>query len=135
MTTGDTPRRRDNAFTLVRRLVTGGIDLAKLNIRQGREEIAYNLGQLRGGIVLLAIAAGLVLTFLIAFVAFVMAVLVVIGLWWVALIVLLVLLLLAGFIAWRGIGRVRSTNFTPEETIATVKEEIEWAKSRLLRRG
>jgi len=135
MTTGDTPRRRDNAFTLVRRLVTGGIDLAKLNIRQGREEIANNLGQLRGGIVLLAIAAGLVLTFLIAFVAFVMAVLVVIGLWWVALIVLLVLPLLAGFIAWRGIGRVRSTNFTPEETIATVKEEIEWAKSRLLRRG
>ncbi|MEP7082610.1 MAG: phage holin family protein [Chloroflexota bacterium] len=135
MTTGDTPRRRENAFTLVRRLVTGGIDLAKLNIRQGREEIAHNLGQLRGGIVLLAIAAGLVLTFLIALVAFIMAVLVVIGLWWVALILLVVLLLLAGLIAWQGIGRVRSTSFTPEETIATVKEEIEWAKNRLLRRG
>jgi len=135
MTTTGTPRRRDNAFTLVRRLVTGGIDLAKLNIRQGREEIAQNLGQLRGGIVLLAIAAGLVFTFLIALVAFIMAVLVVIGLWWVALILLVVLLLLAGLLAWQGIGRVRSTNFTPDETIATVKEEIEWAKNRLLRRG
>ena len=135
MTTGDTPRRRENAFTLVRRLVTGGIDLAKLNIRQGREEIVQNLGQLRGGIVLLAIAAGLVVAFLIALVAFIMAVLVVIGLWWVALIVLLVLLLVAGLLAWQGIGRVRSTNFTPDETIATVKEEIEWAKNRLLRRG
>ena len=135
MTTGDTPRRRANAFTLVRRLVTGGIDLAKLNVRQGREEVAHNLGQMRGGIVLLAIAAGLVLTFLIALVAFIMAVLVVIGLWWVALIVLLVLLLVAGLLAWQGIGRVRSTNFTPDETIATVKEEIEWAKNRLLRRG
>lgn len=135
MTTGDTPRRRENAFTLVRRLVAGGIDLAKLNVRQGREEIAHNLGQLRGGIVLLAIAAGLVLTFLIALVAFIMAVLVVIGLWWVALILLLVLLLIAGLLAWQGIGRVRRTNFTPDETIATIKEEIEWAKNRLLRRG
>lgn len=135
MSTVDTPRRRENALTLVRRLVTGGIDLAKLNVRQGREEIGRNLGQLRGGIVLLAIAAGLALVFLIALVAFIMAVLVVIGLWWVALIVLLVLLVLMGFLAWRGIARVTSTKFTPDETIASVKEEIEWAKNRLLRRG
>lgn len=135
MTTGDTPRRRENAFTLVRRLVTGGIDLAKLNVRQGREEISHNLGQLRGGIVLLGIAAALAITFLIALVAFIMALLVVAGLWWVALIVLVVLVLLAGLIAWQGIGRVTSTKFTPDETIASVKEEIEWAKNRLLRRG
>jgi hypothetical protein len=135
MTTGDTPRRRENAFTLVRRLVTGGIDLAKLNVRQGREEIARNLGQLRGGIVLLGIAAGLALAFLIGLVAFIMAVLVVTGLWWVAVIVLVVLLLLAGLLAWQGIRRVTSTKFTPDETIASVKEEIEWAKNRLLRRG
>jgi hypothetical protein len=134
MTTGDTPRRRENAFTLVKRLVTGGIDLAKLNIRQGREEIAQSLGQLRGGIVLLAIAAGLVFTFLIALIAFVMAVLVAIGLWWVAVIVLVVLLAVAGLLAWSGVRRVTSTKFTPEETIASVKEEIEWAKNRLLRR-
>ncbi len=135
MTTRDTPRRRENAFTLVRRLVGGGIELAKLNVRQGREEISANLGHLRGGIVLLAIAAALALVFLIALVAFVMAVLVVIGLWWVALLILVLLVVAAGFIAWRGIGRVTSTNFTPDETIATVKEEIEWAKNRLLRRG
>lgn len=135
MTPGVTPRRRANAFTLVKRLVTGGIDLAKLNVRQAREEMGRNLGHLRGGVVLLAIAAALALTFLIALVAFIMAVLVVIGLWWVGLIVLLVLVLAAGLIAWRGIGRVTSTKFTPEETIASVKEEIEWAKNRLLRRG
>ena len=134
MTTGDTPRRHENAFTLVRRLVTGGIDLARLNIRQGREEMAQNLGQLRGGIVLVGIAAALAITFLIALVAFIMAVLVVAGLWWVGLIVLLVLLLLAGLLAWEGIRRVTSTKFTPEETIASVKEEIEWAKNRLLKR-
>ena len=135
MITGETPRRRQNAFTLVRRLVGGGIELAKLNVRHGREEITANLGQLRGGIVLLAIAAALGLVFVISLMAFVISVLVVVGLWWVALLLVLLLLALAGFLAWRGIGRVTSTSFTPEQTIATVKEEIEWAKSRLLRRG
>lgn len=135
MITGETPRRRENAFTLVRRLIGGGIELAKLNVRHGREEMAANLAQLRGGIVLLAIAAALGLAFLISLLAFVVAVLVVIGLWWVALLFVLLLLALAAFLAWRGIGRVTSTSFTPEQTIATVKEEIEWAKSRLLRRG
>jgi uncharacterized membrane protein len=132
--TGERPRR-ENAFTLVKRLVGGGVELVKLNVRQGREEMAANLGHLRGGIVLLAIAAALGLTFLIALVAFIIAVLVVIGLWWVALLLLLLLVAATGFLAWRGIGRVTSTSFTPEQTIASVKEEIEWAKSRLLRRG
>ena len=132
MTTGNS--RRENAFTLVKRLVTGGVSLAKLEVRRGREEMARNLGQLKGGIVLLAIAAALGLVFLIALVAFIMAVLVVIGLWWVALIVLVLLLIAIGLLAWNGIKRVTSTKYTPEETIAAVKEDVAWAKNRLLRR-
>lgn len=135
MTTGDAPRRRENPFTLVKRLVSGGVSLAKLEIQRGKQEMASNLGQLRGGVVLLAIAAGVALAFLIGLVAFVIAVLVVIGLWWVALIVVVVLAAVAGLLAWRGIKQVTSTKFTPEETIAAVKEDIEWAKTRLLRRG
>ncbi|MEO7295975.1 MAG: phage holin family protein [Candidatus Limnocylindria bacterium] len=134
MTTGNSHRRRESAFTLVKRLVTGGVTLAKLEVRRGREEITRNLGQLKGGIVLLAIAAALGLVFLIAFVAFIVAVLVVIGLWWVALIVLVLLLLGIGLLAWNGIKRVTSTKYTPEETIAAVKEDVAWAKNRLLRR-
>ena len=132
MTKGNS--RRENAFTLVKRLVTGGVSLAKLEVRRGREEMARNLGQLKGGIVLLAIAAALGLVFLIALVAFIMAVLVVIGLWWVALIVLVLLLIAIGLLAWNGIKRVTSTKYTPEETIAAVKEDVAWAKNRLLRR-
>ena len=135
MSTGDTSRRRENAFTLVKRLVSGGVTLAKLEVQRGRQEMVRNLGQLKGGIVLLAIAAGLGFVFLIALVAFVMAVLVAIGLWWVALIVLALLLVVVGLLAWRGIKEVTSTKFTPEETIAAVKEDVEWAKSRLLKRG
>jgi Putative Actinobacterial Holin-X, holin superfamily III len=135
MTTGDASRRRENAFTLVKRLVTGGVTLAKLEVKRGRQEMARNLGQLKGGVLRLAIAAALGLVFLIALVAFVMAVLVAIGLWWVALILLVLLLIVIGLLAWTGIKRVTSTKFTPEETIAAVKEDVEWAKNRLLKRG
>ena len=135
MTTGDASRRRENAFTLVRRLISGGVSLAKLEVQRGRQEMARNLGQLKDGILRLAIAAALAVSFLIAFLAFVMAVLVVIGLWWLALILLVVLLAGAGLLGWTGLKRVTSTKFTPEETIAAVKEDVEWAKNRLLRRG
>ena len=135
MTTGDAPRRRENAFTLVKRLVSGGVSLAKLEVRRGRQEMVRNLGHLKGGVIKLAIAAGLVLAFLIALIAFIVAVLVAIGLWWVALIVVLALLAVAGFLGWRGVKQVSSTSFTPEETIESVKEDVEWAKNRLLKRG
>jgi Na+-transporting methylmalonyl-CoA/oxaloacetate decarboxylase gamma subunit len=134
MTPGDAPRRT-NAFALLKRMLSGGVSLAKLEIQHARAEMARNLGQLKGGIVLLAVAAAVAVVFLIALIAFVMAVLVVIGLWWVALVLLVLLLLLIGLLAWRGIGKVTSTKFTPEETIASVKEEMEWAKTHLLRRG
>lgn len=133
MSPGDAPRA--NAFTLLKRMLSGGVSLAKLEIQHAKAEMGRNLGQLKGGIVLLAVAAAVAVVFVIALIAFVMAVLVALGLWWVALIVLLLLLALAGLLAWRGIGKVTSTKFTPEETIASVKEEMEWAKSRLLRRG
>jgi uncharacterized membrane protein YqjE len=123
-----------NPFTLVRRLVSGGVALARLEVKRGRQEMAQNLGHLRGGIIMLALAAALVVAFLIGLLAFVIAVLVAVGLWWVALIFIVVLLGLAALLGWRGIRRVQSTKFTPEETIASVKEEIAWAKTRLLRR-
>lgn len=135
MTTGDAPRRRENALTLVKRLVSGTVGLAKLEVQRGRQEIAQNLVHLRGGVLKLAIAAAIVVMFLIALLAFIIAVLVVIGLWWVALIFLAVLLVIAGLLGWRGIKQVTSTKFTPEETIAAVKEDIAWLKTRLLRRG
>jgi uncharacterized membrane protein YqjE len=134
MTPGDAPRRRENAFTLVKRLVTGGVSLAKLEVQRGRQEMAQNLAHLRGGILLLAIALVLAIAFLIGLLAFIIAVLVVIGLWWVALLFVLALVALAALLAWRGIKRVTSTKFTPEETIASVKEDMAWAKTRLLRR-
>ncbi len=113
MTTGDAPRRRENALTLVRRLFSGAVQLAKLEVQRGRQEMARNVAHLRGGIIKLAIAAGLALAFLIGLLAFIIAVLVVIGLWWVALILLLLLVVVAGLLGWNGIKRVTSTKYTP----------------------
>ena len=134
MTTGDAPRRRENVFTLAKRMLSGGVNLAKLEVKHGRQEMGENLAHLRGGIIKLALAAGLALAFLIALLAFIIAVLVAIGLWWVALIFVVAIIALAGFLGWRGIKQVTSTKFTPEETMAAVKEDIAWAKNRLLRR-
>jgi O-antigen ligase len=135
MTTGDAPRRRENAFTLLKRFVAGGVSLAKLEVQRGRQEMLRNLDHVKGGVLMLAIAAALVIMFVIALLAFIVALLVAIGLWWVALLFLLLLLIIAFLFARAGITRLKSTKFTPEETIASVKEEIEWAKTRLLRRG
>lgn len=135
MTTRNETPPTSNPITLVRRLVSGGVTLAKLQVQAGRQEMARNLAHLRGGIVQLAIAAALVIAFVVMLLAFIIALLVAGGFWWVALILLLALLAVAGLLGWSGIKRVQSTKFTPEETIASVKEEIEWAKTRLLRRG
>lgn len=134
MTPGDAPRR-ESAFRLAKRMVSGAVSLARLEVQHARAEMARNLDTLKGGILLLAVAAAVAIVFLIATIAFVIAVLVVIGLWWVALILLVLMLIVVFLLARSGIGRVQSTKFTPEETIASVKEEMEWAKTRLLRRG
>ncbi len=113
MTTGDAPRRRENAFTLVKRLVSGGVTLAKLEVQRGRQEMARNLGQLKGGVLQSRDrgGAGRRLPHRRSL-AFIMAVLVAIGLWWVALILLVVLLdrrRPAGLDAASGGSRARSS--------------------------
>ena len=137
MTTGNQPRRRENAFVLVRRLVAGTVQLARLEIQRGRQEITENVVDYRTGVVMLAIAFGFVI--LAVIVLMILLVLVISFLtgvpgWVISLILLTILLIIAGLIAWQGARKIQSANFTPDETIAAVKEDIEWAK-RLLRRG
>lgn len=134
MTTEDRPRRGENVFTLARRLVSEAVALGKLEIQHGRQEIGQMLAGVRAGAILIGIAVGLVFLALIAFVVLLIlgiAALTGLAAWLVALIVFVVLLVLAGLLGWRGVRRIRIG--PPEETIASVKEDVEWAK-RLLRR-
>jgi uncharacterized membrane protein YqjE len=132
MTPRDQPQRRENAFALVRRLVTGGVGLVRLELQHGRQEVAERMrGNLRAAI-LFGIGAACGLLALIAFVNVVIAlVALLIPTWLAALIVLLLFVVLAALFGFLGVRRVRSP--VPEETIASVKEDVEWAK-RLLRR-
>ena len=137
MTTGDQPRRRENAFTLIRRLASGVIELTKLEVLRGRQEVIANVIEYRTGVVFMAIALAFVV--LMAMVLMILLVLLIAALtgipgWVTALFIVILLLVLAGLFAWQGVRRIQAAKFTPDETIESVKEDIEWAK-RLLRRG
>ena len=94
------------------------------------------LATARGGLVLIAIAIALVFGAVISLTVFlILALAALIGWpgWVMSLIVTLLLLLIAGVLAWRAYLRIKQLG-PPEETIASVKEEVAWAK-RLIRRG
>ena len=134
MTQADEPRR-DSIPGLAKRLIGGFVELAKLEITRGRQEMGEMLAEVKGGLVLIGIGVGLLVLALIAFVAFlILAIAALTGLpaWLVALIVFILLAALAALLAFAGVRRIKIG--PPEETIEAVKEDIAWAK-RLLKRG
>lgn len=134
MTHADEPR--PSIFGLARQLVTGVVQLARLELTQGRQEIGQMLGETKTGLILIGIAAGLVLLALIALVLTIIlataALLSFLPSWLVALLYFVIFMAIAGLLAWRGIKKINIG--PPEQTIESVKEDIAWAK-RLLRRG
>lgn len=134
MTQADGPRP-DSIPGLARRLIGGFVQLAKLEITRGRQEMGEMLAEVKGGLILIGIGIGLLVLALIAFVAFlILAIAALTGLpaWLVALIVFILLAALAAALAFAGVRRIKIG--PPEETIEAVKEDIAWAK-RLLKRG
>jgi membrane protein implicated in regulation of membrane protease activity len=124
-----------SVFALARQLITDFIALAKLEVEHGRQEIGLMLAGAKRGAMLIGIALGLLLMAMIAVVmALILGIAALSGLpaWLTALTVFLLLVLIAGVVAWRGIRRIHLG--PPEETIASVREEVAWAK-RLIRRG
>jgi membrane protein implicated in regulation of membrane protease activity len=126
--------KKQSVFALARQLVSGFVTLAKLEMQHGQQEIGVMLAGLRGAAVLLGIAVALVFAALItAVVALILGLAALTDLpsWLMAVIVFVVLVALAAFLAWRGLRRIRVG--PPEETIASVKEDMAWAR-RLMRR-
>ncbi len=137
MTPGNQTPPTSNPFKLLRQLISGGVELAKLEVQRGRQEITENVLQYRTGVILLALAlAFAVMGVFVLMILLVLAIAALTGVpgWAVALVLFLVLVAICTLFAWRGIVKIQSTHFTPDETIAAVKEDIAWAK-RLLRRG
>jgi membrane protein len=127
---------RPGMFGLARRLVSGVVQLVRLELTHGRQEIGEMLADTRSGVILIGIAAGLILLGLIALVMTIIlataALISFLPAWLVALLYFVIFVGVAGLLAWRGIRKIRIG--PPEQTIESVKEDIAWAK-RLLRRG
>jgi arginine exporter protein ArgO len=126
--------KKQSLFALARQLMSGFVVLAKLELQHGRQEIGVMLAGLRRAAILIGIAVALVFAALItSVVAVILGLAALTGLpaWLMALIVFFVLIGLAGLLGWRGVRRIRIG--APEETIASVKEDMAWAR-RLMRR-
>lgn len=135
MSAQETDEPRLSAFALARRLVSGLVALARLELQHGLQEIGGMLAEARGAMVLFGIALGLIFAALISLTVFlVLAIAALLGWpgWVVSLIVTVLLLAIAGLLAWRGVRKIKIG--PPEETIASVREEVAWAK-RLIKRG
>ena len=135
MSAQETDEPRLSAFALARRLVSGFVALARLEVQHGLQEIGGMLAEARGAAIMFGIALALVFAALISLTVFlILAIAALLGWpgWVISLIVTFLLLLIAGFLVWRGIRKVKFS--APEETMASVREEVAWAK-RLIRRG
>jgi hypothetical protein len=127
--------KKRSVFALARQLIADVIALAKLELQHGRQEIGLMLVGAKRGAILIGIALALILMALIALVAaLILGLAALTGLpdWAMAVIVFVLLLMIAGLLGYRGVRRIRIG--PPAETIASVQEEIAWAK-RLTRRG
>jgi membrane protein len=134
MTHADEPR--PSIFGLARQLVGGVVQLVRLELTHGRQEIGQMLADTKSGLILIGIAVAFVVIALITLVVTVIlataALLSFLPAWLVGLIYFVVFMAIAGFLGWRGVRKIRVG--PPEQTIESVKEDIAWAK-RLLKRG
>jgi MFS family permease len=111
----------DQTSTLVKK----ELELAKAEMSQKGREAGKAGGLLGGAGAVALLAAGTLTAFIVLLLDEVM------DSWLAALIVTIVYAAIAGVLALQGRNRVqRATPPVPEQTVETVKEDVEWAKTR-----
>ena len=134
MQRGGDQARGESIIGLARQLITGAVALGRLEVEQGRQEVGEMLATTRSGAVRIGIGLAFLILALIALVVFLVlliAALTGVPGWIIAAILFIVFLAIGGPLAWVGARRIRIG--PPERTMASVREDIAWAK-RLLRR-
>jgi uncharacterized membrane protein YqjE len=107
-------------------LVHQELELAKAELQQKGKQAGAGAG-LFGGAGALGLAALGALT-----ACFILALNAIMPAWLAALIVAVVYGAIAAFLALRGRDKVRqATPLVPEQTVETVKEDVEWAKTQM----
>ena len=126
---------RQSIIGVACQLVSGVIELGRLEVTRGRQELGQMADDVKAGLLLTGVAFGLLFMALMVLLIFLVTALAAIsGLpqWVIALFALVFLIGTGGILGYMGIKRIRVG--PPDETIQAVQEDIEWAK-RLLRRG
>jgi uncharacterized membrane protein YqjE len=118
---GELLKRLSNETTT---LVKMELDLAKAEMTEKGKEAGIGAGLLGGAGVVGLLALGSLTAFLIALLDTFMAT------WLAALIVTILWSAVAGVLALRGKNELQNVNPKPEQTIDTVKEDVQWAKTQ-----
>ncbi len=105
-------------------LVRQEIQLAKTEMSEKGRQVTKPAGMLGGAAVVALLAAGVLTAFLVLVLDEFMPS------WLAALIVGLVYLGIAAFLAKRGQAQLKQITPAPEQTIETVKEDVEWLKNQ-----
>jgi uncharacterized membrane protein YqjE len=111
----------DETGTLVRQ----EIELARVEMTKRGQEVGKDAGIVGAGVLVALLAAGALTAFLISLLATAMET------WIAALIVTVVFAAIAGVLILAGKKRLqKDMPPTPDQTIETVKEDVQWAKTR-----
>jgi Putative Actinobacterial Holin-X, holin superfamily III len=105
-------------------LVKQEMDLAKAEVKQQAQEAGKGVGMLVGGAVVALLGAGTLVAFLVMLLDGALPN------WLAALIVAVVLLALAAGLAMVGRNRLRRATPPAQQTVETVKEDVQWAKTQ-----
>jgi MFS family permease len=110
----------DQTSTLVRQ----EIDLAKAEVTQKGKQAGKGAGLLVGAAVVGLLAAGTLVAFLVMLLDGALAN------WLAALVVAVVLGIVAAVLALQGRNRIRQATPPAPQTVETVKEDVQWAKTQ-----
>jgi len=105
-------------------LVRSEIQLAKTELKEDATQTGRASALLVGGMVLAFYAVGFLLLTAVYALATAMSD------WLAALIVGVVVAVVAGILAMLGYQRIKQVNLMPEQTVETVREDVEWVKQQ-----
>jgi uncharacterized membrane protein YqjE len=119
------PEILENIAANLTQLVHAEIRLAKSELKEGAEKVAGPGATLGAGVALAFYGLGFLLLAAVYALSLVMA-----G-WLATLIVGGVLVLAAGILIGAGSAKLRRVNLTPDETMQTLEEDVQWAKQQI----
>jgi apolipoprotein N-acyltransferase len=116
---------------VLRNIVADIQELMRSEIRFAKAELREEAGGIKSSAILIGAGAltGLYALFF-ALYSIVLALAIVLPEWAAALIVATILAVAGGIALFTGTGRFKRQHITPDRTIASIKENIEWAKQQ-----